>query len=144
MAQLGALMLSSVLLGLSRVFRGRSTVARRRTRYVEPARSDEALLDFIAALRPAIDDHCRSLVGAGTSGASVVEVHRLQSQAAEAGRPSVQAISVSVEADGCIQRLVLHGLPGRHADAARSLVHWLGRDPADATRPRISSGPVWV
>jgi hypothetical protein len=129
-ARLGALMLTSALLGLSRPFRAGSAVARQRSRFVEPAPSDAALSDFVATLQPVIDDHCRSLVGGGAGGATVVEVHRLLSQTAQAGRPPAEAISVSVEADGRVQRLVLHGPPGRRASAARALVSWLARGSA--------------
>jgi hypothetical protein len=139
MARLGALMLTSVLLGLPRLFRAESTVPRRRSRYVEPATCDAALLDFVAQLGPAIDAHCHSLADAGDAGTTVVEVHRLSSQRACADRPAVEAISVSVEAGGAVQRLVLHGPAGRRAGAARTLVRWLtGLRPEDgrASLPR--------
>jgi hypothetical protein len=125
-------MLTSVLLGLSRAFRAGPIVRRQRPRYVEPAPSDEALSDFIATLQPVIDRHCRSLAGTGNGGTTVVEVHRVLSRKAQAERPPAEAISVSVEEDGRIQRLVLHGPPGRRAGAARTLVAWLARDTQSA------------
>ena len=129
MARLGAWMLTSVLLGLPRLFRVERTVPLRRSRYVEPAPCDAALLDFIAALEPAIDDHCLSLARAGGGETAVVEIHRLFRQPAQAGQPPSEAISVSVDAEGCVQRLLLHGRPDRRSGAARALVRWLTRNP---------------
>jgi hypothetical protein len=124
-ARLGALMLTSVLLGLPCVFRAGWAVERQRSRYVEQAPCDAGLLDFIAALERLIDVHCRSLAGVGAGGATVVEVHRLMSQSAQAELPPAEAISVSVEKGGCVERLVLHAPPGHHAGAARALAQWL-------------------
>ena len=129
MARLGALMLSSVLLGLPRVFRIVTSAALRRSRYVERAPSDAALLEFMEALQPAIDEHCHSLASGGPGErAAVVEVHGLVSQSASPGRLSAEAVSVSVAAGDGVQRLVLHGPTGHRAGAARTLVHWLAHD----------------
>ena len=125
MARLGALMLTSVLLGLPRIFRSGWAAERQRSRYVEQAPCDTALLDFIALLKPLIDVHCRSLAGAGAGGPTVVEVHRLVSQNVQGGRLPAEAISVSVQAGGCVQRLVLQAPAGGRAGAARALVRWL-------------------
>jgi hypothetical protein len=143
-ARFGALMLTSVLLGLPRVFRAGATVARRRLRYVEPAPCDAALLDFVAELEPAIDDHCRSLAEPGAGGAVVVEVHRLLSRRAQAGQPPMEAISVSVETDGCVQPVILHGPPGRRAAAARTLVRWLAGGTRAERDARSSRGSLWA
>jgi hypothetical protein len=142
MARLGALMLASVLLGLPRLFRAESAVPRRRSRYVEPAPSDAALLDFIAQLAPVIDEHCRSLAVTGDGGTTVVEIHGRASQATQARRPGAEAIRVSVEATGRVQRLVLHGPPDRRSDMARALVRWLTHDTQDRRGAGVSHGLV--
>jgi len=136
-------MLSSVLLGLPRVFRIFTSAALRRSRYVERAPSDAALLEFMEALRPAIDEHRHSLAsGSPGERATVVEVHGLVSQSASPGRLSAEAVSVSVEAGDGVQRLVLHGPTGRRAGAARTLVRWLaGEAPqGEAARDSLPRG----
>jgi hypothetical protein len=142
-ARLGALMLTSVLLGLPRLFRAGSNAPRRRSRYVEPAACDPALLDFAAALAPVIDAHCNSLSGSVNGETTVVEIHRLSSRAASADQPAAEAISVSVEADGSVQRLVLHGLPGRRVGAARALVRWLTHGGQDGAEGPESHATIW-
>jgi hypothetical protein len=111
---------------------------------VEPAPCDPALLEFIAALQPVIDEQCLSLAGAGDGGTKVVEVHRLLSQTARAGRRPAEAISVSVEGEGGIQRVVLHGPPGRRAGAARALVRWLAGGTPDRKDRCASRGSAWA
>ncbi len=142
MARFGALMLASVLLGLPRIFRPRTLVVRQRSRYETPALSDLALLEFIAALKPAIDEHCSSLAKTRGGGAIVIEVHRLLSQPTQAGLPPAEAVSVSVETDGHVQRLIVRGAADRRANAARALVAWLAGGGHDASSARAHGARV--